>query len=126
MEQYGRFRKFKTSTGKQVIGGKNAEQNEELVKKFIGKSNIIMHTAKPGSPFCVLLRRLKPTKNELKETAIFCAKYSRDWKKNKKNVEVHIFSGKNVYKGEDMKKGTFGVKKIKKILVKKEELENEK
>jgi len=115
------FRKFVTSNGSEIIGGKNAEQNENLMKKFIGKNKIAMHTAKPGSPFCVALKKL--SRKEEREMAIFCAKYSRDWKKNKKNVEVHIFSGKNVYKNKDMKTGTFGVKKIKKIIVKKKEIE---
>jgi len=37
-------------------------------------------------------------------------------------VEVHYFSGKDVYKLKGMKTGTFGVKRIKKIIVKKKEL----
>ena len=93
-----------------------------IVKKFIGKNNIIMHTAKPGSPFCIILG--KPKKGDLKETAIFCARYSQAWKKpkTKKDVEVHIFKGKDVYKRKEMKIGTFGVKKRKKITVKKEDI----
>ena len=38
-----KFREFITSSGKRVLAGKNAEQNEELVKQFIGKDNIIFH-----------------------------------------------------------------------------------
>ena len=43
--------------------------------------------------------------------------------KAKKDVEVHVFIGKDIFKVEDMKLGTFGVKKVGKILVKKEEIE---
>lgn len=123
------FRKFFTSKKTKVLAGKNAEQNEELVKKYIGKENIITHTAKPGSPFCVILGKAK--KGDLKEVALFTAKYSREWKKAKikKDVEVHYFKGKDVYKEKNMKTGTFGVKKYKEIKVKRGEikkLENDK
>jgi predicted ribosome quality control (RQC) complex YloA/Tae2 family protein len=122
MEQFKKYRKCISPTGTVIVCGKNAEQNESLVKKFIGKENIIMHTAKPGSPFCVILK--KPKRGDLKQTAIFCARYSQAWKKPriKKDVEVHMFGGKDVYKDREMKTGTFGVKKRKKIIVKKEEL----
>lgn len=119
----GNFRQFVTSRKTKVIAGKNAEQNEELVRKFINKENLIMHTSKPGSPFSVILGRRK--RGDLKEVAIFTTKYSQDWKKarKKKDVIVHVFKGKDVFKEKDMKLGTFGVKNYKKIKVKKQEVE---
>jgi len=105
-----------------VISGKNAEQNEKLVKKFIGKNIIIMHTAKPGSPFSVILGK-KIKRGDLRKVAIFTAKYSKDWKKNKGDVIIHKFKGEDVFKRKNMKIGTFGVKKFKEILIKKEEIE---
>ncbi len=105
-----------------MIGGKNAQQNEELVSAFIGKNEIILHTKIAGSPFCVILGE-DITKQDIKEAAVFCAKYSKDWKSHHKDVEVHIFSGKDVHKEKDMNVGTFGVKKFKIIKVKKEEIE---
>lgn len=107
-----------------VLAGKDAESNEELVKEFIGKNNLIFHTAKPGSPFCVILENKNKIKNEdLKEIAIFCARKSQNWRDNKNDVLIHVFKGKDVYKRKDMKTGTFGVKKFKLIKVKKEEIE---
>jgi predicted ribosome quality control (RQC) complex YloA/Tae2 family protein len=120
MERYIKYRQFKTSSGSLIIGGKNAEQNEELVRKFIGKSSVIMHTKAAGSPFCIILG--KPKRGDLKKAAIFTARYSREWKKNKKDVEVHCFKGRDVYKSRGMKTGMFGVKKYKKIKVKKEDI----
>ncbi len=117
------FREFYTSSGKGVLGGKSAEQNEELMKDFIGKDNLILHTEKPGSPFCVI-QDLNPSKNDLKETAIFCASKSHDWRDNKQDVRVHIFSGKVVYKNKSMPKGTFGVKEYETINVKRKEILN--
>jgi predicted ribosome quality control (RQC) complex YloA/Tae2 family protein len=116
------FREFITSSGKKVLAGKNAEQNDELVKKYLGKSNKLLHTAKPGSPFCVI-EELKPSKKDIQETAVFCALKSQDWRDNKKDVKVHIFSGKEIYKEKRMKAGMFGVKKYSEIKVKKEEIE---
>jgi len=113
------FRKMITSSGKLVLAGKNAEQNEQIIAQA-GKDEIILHTKAPGSPFVNI--KGKANKKDIKEAAIFCAAYSRDWKKNKKDVVVHYFKGKEIYKTKNMKLGTFGVKKAKEIIVKKEEI----
>jgi len=119
-EKYAGYRLFVTSSGIGVVGGKNAKQNEELMGDFKGKNVMIMHTAKPGSSFCIILGNAD--KKDIKESAVFCAKYSRDWKKNKGDVEIHVFNGKDVYKNRKMKTGTFGVRKLRKIFIKKEEI----
>jgi predicted ribosome quality control (RQC) complex YloA/Tae2 family protein len=116
------FRQFETSSGKKVTAGKNAEQNDELVKQYLGKSNKLFHTSEPGSPFCVI-EDLKPNKKDIEETAIFCASKSQDWRDNKQDVEVHIFSGKETYKGKTMKAGMFGVRKYKEVTVSKKKIE---
>jgi predicted ribosome quality control (RQC) complex YloA/Tae2 family protein len=116
------FREFTTSSGKKVICGKNAEQNEELVKQYIGKNNTMFHTAKPGSPFCVI-EKIKHSRKDEKEIAIFCASKSQDWRYNKDDVEINIFKGENVYKRKTMKTGTFGVKKFRIRIIKKKEIE---
>ncbi len=118
-----KFRKFKTSSGKKVLSGKDKESNEELMKKLMGKNLLSLHTEKPGSPFSVIKERPeKVTEKDLKETAIFTAKFSQDWKKNKSDVVVNIFNCRNVYKNENMKTGTFSVKKKKKVEVRKKDL----
>jgi predicted ribosome quality control (RQC) complex YloA/Tae2 family protein len=115
------FREFTTSSGKKVLAGKSAEQNEELVKQFLKKENIMFHTKKPGSPFCICLE-LDISKKDLKEIATFCASKSQDWRDNKSDVIVHFFSGKDVYKWKRMPAGTFGVKKNEDIKIKKKEI----
>ncbi|VVB82505.1 Uncharacterised protein [uncultured archaeon] len=117
-----KFREFVTSSGKKVIAGKDAETNEELVKQFIGKENKIFHTAAPGSPFCII-EQIKHGKKDIQETAIFCASKSQNWRNNKGDVEVNIFSGEDVYKTKGMKTGTFGVKRFKTIIATKKEIE---
>jgi predicted ribosome quality control (RQC) complex YloA/Tae2 family protein len=106
-----------------IFLGKNSENNDELVEKYKGKENIILHTAKPGSPFCVI-EKLNPTKEEVKNSAIICASKSQDWRDNKQDVLVHVFTGKDVYKEKIMKTGTWGIRKKPKLIkVKKQEIE---
>ncbi|MFH1307965.1 MAG: NFACT RNA binding domain-containing protein [archaeon] len=115
------FRKFTTSSGILILGGKTDKNNEELIAQA-ARDEIVLHTSQAGSPFCNI--KGKASKKDIKEAAIFCARHSRDWKKNKGDVEVHYFLGKNIHKEKGMKLGTFGVKKVKKIKVKKKEIES--
>lgn len=117
-----KFRELKTSSGKLVLAGKNAKNNEELVMQVEEKEDIF-HTAKPGSPF-VNIKENRTNKQDRKEAAIFCARYSQDWRDNKSNVEVHWFKGKDVHKIKGMKLGTFQVKKYKRIIVNKKDIED--
>ncbi len=116
-----KFREYITVSGVFVFSGRNKKQNEDLVNQFKGEKNIMMHTEARGSPFCII-DSLKPSKKDLKEAAIFCAKHSQDWRDNKKDVTVHVFNGKSVYKRDYMPLGTFGVRKAKKIIIKKNEI----
>lgn len=106
---YQKFRWFFTSTGLLVIGGKSAEQNEEIVK-LARENDIILHTSEPGSPFCIIRDEIEETDNDVKEAAIFCACLSKAWKKKKKKVAIDIFGKSQVYKDKKMARGTFGVK----------------
>ncbi len=114
-----KFRKFCTSSGKDVVCGKDAEQNELVVAQS-GNSEAVLHTKAPGSPFCNI--KGKATKADLSETAVICAAFSKEWKKGKKDIEVHVFKGNDIFKDAGMKTGTFGVKKAKSLKVKKEDI----
>jgi len=114
-----KFREFILSSGTKIILGRNAENNDELVDAA-KRNDFLLHTAAPGSPFCNAGN--KPSKEDINESAIICARYSQDWRDNKKDVIVHGFLKADTYKRKDMKKGTWGVKKQKKIKVKKEEI----
>ena len=109
------FKQFQTSSGKVFFLGKNAENNDELVEKFRGKDNIILHTAKPGSPFCVI-EDLKPTKKDIKEATVVCASKSQDWRDNRQDVLIHQFTGKDVHKTKLMGSGTWGLKSKPKLI----------
>ncbi len=119
--EYGKFRKFKTSSGKLILAGRNAEENEKLIKQ-VSEGEIVLHTKAPGSPF-VNIKGIA-SKKDIYEAGVFCAKYSQAWKKAKikKDIPVHWFRSKDIFKSENMKPGTFGVKRFKEIKVKREDI----
>jgi len=121
------FRKLLLKSGNEALAGKNAETNEIIVKQA-GKEEIVLHTSKPGSPFVNIKTESKNiTKQDIKEAAIFCTAYSQAWKKTKKKpskIEVDYFLGKDIFKLEDMKTGTFGVRKRKTIILNKEDIDS--
>lgn len=115
-----KFRKLISKKGTIILAGRDAESNEKLIEQ-VRDSEEVFHTAQAGSPF-VNIKGI-PKRGDIKEASIFCAFYSREWKKNKPNIiEVHRFKGKDIYKDKGMKLGTFGVKRFKLIKVKKEDI----
>ncbi len=122
IENPHKFRIFHTTSGKLVFAGRSAENNEALV--FQAKpSEVLLHTVQPGSPF-VNIKSLKPTKTDIAQSGVFCARYSQDWRDSKTDIMVHIFQGKDTYKDKKMKLGTFGVKKHQKMKIKKQEIQD--
>jgi len=122
LKKISKFRNFTLPSGATLLLGKDAGNNDELVKNYKGKENVILHTAKPGSPFCII-GDLNPSKEDIKQSAIICAAHSQDWRDNKSDVKIHHFTGKDVKK--TMKKGSWKLKskpkviKIKKLDIKK-------
>lgn len=129
LEEEKKFRKIKLPSGKILLSGKDKETNEKLVIQS-GENEQIFHTEKPGSPFCVIKKipveepfNLKePKKEDIRQAAIFCASKSQDWRDNKSDVTVHLFSGKDVFKKKGMNKGCFSLKDFRRIKVKKSEI----
>jgi len=118
-----KFRNFILSSGKRIVLGKDESNNEDLVSQ-VEDDEYVFHTKKPGSPFAnIKFEAKKVLKNDLTEGGIICAKFSHDWRDNKKDIVVHVFLGKDIYKKKGMKTGTFGVKNFKEVVVKKTDIE---
>lgn len=113
------FREYVTSSGRRVLGGKSAETNDDLVKNS-GSKDVMLHTDAPGSPFVNVGEN--PSKADLKEAAVFCAKYSQEWRNTKNDVVVNKFMRSDMNKSVLMKSGTWGVKKQENIKVKKADI----
>ncbi|MDP3986851.1 MAG: NFACT RNA binding domain-containing protein [Nanoarchaeota archaeon] len=118
------FRKKSLKNGTEVLLGRDAESNDELMKEFKGKVNTILHTRAPGSPFGVILKD-KPTKEDIYQAGSVVAGYSQDWRDHKRDIVIDVFTGKSVSKRFWMKKGTWNVKNAKTIKIKKEDIEKD-
>jgi predicted ribosome quality control (RQC) complex YloA/Tae2 family protein len=114
-----KFREYVTASELRVVGGKDAESNDELVSNA-GAKDVLLHTDAPGSPFVNVGE--DPSKENLKEAAVFCARYSQDWRDSKRDVVVNKFLKSDMNKAVDMKTGTWGVKKQDKLKVKKADI----
>ncbi|ELZ43265.1 Fibronectin-binding A domain protein [Halorubrum saccharovorum DSM 1137] len=119
---FERFRWFRTSTGYLVIGGRNADQNEELVKKYMGKHDRFFHTQAHGGPV-TLLKAAGPSESAdpvdfseetLREAAQFAVSYSSDWKDGRGAGDAYMVEPDQVSKtpesGEYIEKGSFVIR----------------
>jgi hypothetical protein len=120
-EDYRKYKWFYTSSGKLVLGGKSALQNEEIIRrlKLSKKDFIVMHTTEPGSPFSIILDDIKKVNSsDLKECAIFTGCFSRAWRSGSKKTKIGIFKLSQLNKNKEMKAGTWSVLgKIKEVEV---------
>ena len=117
-----KFRKIELKSGTKLILGKDKESNDALMKKYKGKSNLIIHTVAPGSPFCVIDKKVFD--GDIYAAGVLCASYSQDWRDNKKDVRVSVFTGKDISKPKGSKPGLWSIKagKSKTITIKKKEI----
>jgi len=115
------FREYVTASGLHLFGGRDAENNDKLVSEA-GSKDVLLHTSAPGSPFVNVGEA--PSKVDLKEASVFCAKYSQDWRDGKRDVVVNKFLKSDMNKSKKMKAGTWEVKKQEKMKVKKSDILN--
>jgi predicted ribosome quality control (RQC) complex YloA/Tae2 family protein len=119
---YERFRWFHTSDDFLVIGGRNADQNEELVEKYMDRHDRFFHTQAHGGPATVL-KTSAPSEpsNEtdvpdrsLAEAAQFAVSYSSVWKDGRFAGDVYMVDPEQVSRtpesGEYLEKGGFVVR----------------
>lgn len=124
-EWYERFRWSFSSEGFLIIGGKNADQNEELMKKYLEKDDIVLHSEIKGAPFVIVKSQDKEiTPLAIREAAEIAAAYSSAWKKGYGNVDVYWVrpeqASKEAPSGEYIGKGSFMIKGEKNYLRKRE------
>lgn len=114
LKWYEKFHWFYSSEGFLIICGRDATSNEIVIKKHTEPNDIVFHTETPGSPFCAVKTEGKtPSEETLKETAQFCASYSRMWKLGIGIGDVFYVKPEQVSKeaktGEYIAKGAFMV-----------------
>ncbi len=107
-EWYEKFRWFFASDGSLVLGGRDAVQNEVLIKKHLESGDRVFHAELPGSPFVIVKGG---SEKALLEAATFAACYSRAWKAGRGTADVYWVTPEQVSKeapaGEYISKGSF-------------------
>jgi len=119
---YESYRWFETSDGFLVIGGRNADQNEDLVKKYLDKGDRFLHAEAHGGPVTIL-KATGPSEpsteidfpeSTLHEAAQFAVSYASVWKEGKFADDVYMVDRDQVSKtpesGEYLEKGGFAVR----------------
>ncbi len=120
---YESFRWFHTSDGFLVLGGRDADGNEELVKKYLDKGDKFFHAQAHGGPVTVL-KATGPSESydesitipdrSLAEAAQFAISYSSVWKDGKFAGDVYMVDPDQVSKtpesGEYLEKGGFAIR----------------
>jgi predicted ribosome quality control (RQC) complex YloA/Tae2 family protein len=109
---YDRFRWFVSSDGFLVVGGRDADTNEEIFKKYIEKRDIVFHTQTPGAPLTVVKTGGKEIpESTLEEVAQFAVSYSSLWKAGHFSGDCYWVKAEQVTKtpesGEYLRKGAF-------------------
>jgi predicted ribosome quality control (RQC) complex YloA/Tae2 family protein len=119
---YERFRWFHTSDGFLVVGGRDADQNETLVKKYLEPNDRFFHTQAHGGPVTVLKatgpsepsREVEFPDSSLRETAQFAVSYASDWKEGRFAGDAYEVDPSQVSKtpesGEYLEKGGFVIR----------------
>jgi len=119
---YEAFRWFHTSDGFLVIGGRNADQNEDLVRKYLDRGDRFFHAQAHGGPATILkatgpsepTREVDVPQSSLDEAAQFAVSYSSVWKDGKFAGDVYVVDHDQVSKtpesGEYLEKGGFAIR----------------
>ncbi|AKB35177.1 hypothetical protein MSSAC_0587 [Methanosarcina siciliae C2J] len=112
---YDRFRWFVSSDGFLVVGGRDADTNEEIFKKYMEKRDIVFHTQTPGAPLTVVKTGGEEVpESTLLEVARFAVSYSSLWKSGQFSGDCYWIKAEQVTKtpesGEYLKKGAFVIR----------------
>jgi predicted ribosome quality control (RQC) complex YloA/Tae2 family protein len=107
---YHRFRWFITSDGVVVLGGRDASQNEELVKKYLTGGDLFVHADVHGASVVIV----KGKTEHMDEVAQFAVSYSGAWRSGHFSADVYSALPAQVSKtpesGEFVSRGSFIVR----------------
>jgi predicted ribosome quality control (RQC) complex YloA/Tae2 family protein len=107
---FDRFRWFYTSDQVLVIGGRDAGQNEELIRKYLEGGDTFVHADVHGASVVVV----KGKTDAMEEVAQFAAVYSGAWRAGFASADVYAARPDQVSKtaesGEYLSRGSFVVR----------------
>ena len=107
---FHRFRWFYTTDGVLVLGGRDAGQNEELVKKYMEGGDTFVHADVHGASIVIV----KGKTEHMDEVAQFAASFSGAWRSGHFSADVYSVRPDQVSKtpeaGEYVTRGSFIVR----------------
>lgn len=110
-EWHEQFHWFRTTDGLLAVGGKNADQNEVLVKKHLTKDDLFFHADIQGGSVVILKDGGKAPERSKREVAQFAGCFSNAWKVGYAAIDVYSATPDQVSKsppsGEYLEKGSF-------------------
>ncbi|MGZ7107773.1 MAG: ribosome rescue protein RqcH [Methanobacterium sp.] len=112
LKWFEKFRWFISSDGFLVIGGRDANTNEMVVKKYLESNDVYLHSDIHGAPSVVIKSQGKQIpESTINEAASFAASYSSAWAKGYGSQDVYWVHPDQVSKtpqsGEFVAKGAF-------------------
>ena len=115
LKWYEKLRWFISSEGVLVIGGRDANTNESIVKKYLEPKDIYLHADIHGATSTAIkLNGVELNDNILKESGEFAASFSSAWSKGFTSQDVYWVHPNQVSKtpeaGEFLPKGSFVIR----------------
>ena len=109
---YERYHWFVSSDGLLVVAGKNARNNETIIKRYVRPQDLVLHADIHGSPFAVIRNDAKLAKLPavtIYEAAELVATYSRAWDEKLANIAVYYVTPDQVKKMPGLPAGSFQI-----------------
>jgi predicted ribosome quality control (RQC) complex YloA/Tae2 family protein len=112
---YERYLWFKSSDGFFVVAGRDASQNEALVRRYLEDRDLFFHADIVGAAVVIVKSEGKDVPlTTIEEAAQFAACYSKAWKAGFASIDVYWVYGGQVSKtppsGEYLSKGSFMIR----------------
>ena len=109
---YQKYHWWYTKNNFLVVGGKNATDNEKLVKTYLNENDLYFHSEDPGSgSFIMFTENRVPEFSDIDETAEGVLALSNQWNSSYSSGEIFYVKGTQVSKtppsGEYISKGSF-------------------
>ncbi len=114
-EWFEKFRWFESSKGFLVLCGRDASNNELLIKRYMNDEDIVLHAEVHGAPFTIIRTEGKDLKDDtVEEAATFAACYSKAWTKGFTSIDLYWINPSQISKqppsGQYLTKGMFMIR----------------
>lgn len=114
---YDKFYWFVSSDGFLILGGKDAQTNDMLVKKYMHENDLFLHAEIHGGAVVLIKNFLnrKIPQNTLHEAAIYAASYSKAWRLGLHTIDVFYTMPRDISltppSGQYLPTGSFIIRK---------------